>query len=72
VILEDHHPEGGIGEAVLAALAAARTAASVEHLAVRAMPSSGSPDALVREAGIAASDAVAAVHRLMTGPEGRS
>ncbi len=46
IVVEDHYPEGGIGEAVASALV--RTSASVVHsLAVRKMPRSGKPDELL-------------------------
>ncbi len=41
VTVEDHHPEGGIGEAVRSALAA--PAIAVHSLAVRKVPRSGKP-----------------------------
>ena len=52
VITEDHWPEGGLGEAVLAALAEARVSAEIRHLAVRDMPRSGKPDELLAAYGI--------------------
>ncbi|WP_405689870.1 transketolase [Streptomyces sp. NBC_00057] len=52
VVVEDHHPEGGMGEAVLAALAAQRLAPAVVHLAVRNLPGSGTPFELLDTAGI--------------------
>ena len=53
VVVEDHHPEGGIGSAVLEALAAERvTGAVVVQLAVRELPGSGSPEELMASAGI--------------------
>ncbi len=52
VIAEDHWPEGGLGEAVLAALAAAGVSAEIRHLAVRDMPRSGKPDELLAAYGI--------------------
>jgi transketolase len=64
VVVEDHHPEGGIGEAVLAALAG-RASFRFEHLAVRNMPTSGLPHELLAEAQIAAPDVVAAAHRVL-------
>lgn len=48
--VEDHFPEGGIGEAVAAALS--RTATPVHSLAVRTMPHSGTPDELLAHAQI--------------------
>jgi transketolase len=55
VIAEDHWPEGGLGEAVLAALAEAGVTAEIRHLAVREMPRSGKPDELLAAYGIDAS-----------------
>ncbi|MFF1911874.1 transketolase [Streptomyces sp. NPDC058239] len=52
VVVEDHHPEGGLGEAVLSALAAQRLAPAVVHLAVRNLPGSGTPSELLDIAGI--------------------
>jgi transketolase len=52
VIAEDHWPEGGLGEAVLAALAEAGVSAEIRHLAVRDMPRSGKPDELLAAYGI--------------------
>jgi len=66
VVVEDHHPEGGIGEAALASLARTGTAADFEHLAVRVLPSSGSPAELMAEAGIGVRDVVSAARRLVS------
>ena len=52
VVVEDHWPEGGLGEAVLAALAAEGVSARVTHLAVRDMPRSGKPAELLAAFGI--------------------
>jgi len=52
VIVEDHWPEGGLGEAVLAALAEQGASAEIRHLAVREMPRSGNPDELLHAFGI--------------------
>ena len=52
VIVEDHWPEGGLGEAVLAALAEQGASAEIRHLAVREMPRSGKPDELLHAFGI--------------------
>jgi transketolase len=52
VTVEDHWPEGGLGDAVLAALADAGQDAPVRKLAVRGMPGSGTPAELLHEAGI--------------------
>jgi transketolase len=58
VTVEDHRAEGGLGEAVLAALAEARATTHVELLAVRELPHSGKPAELLAAAGIDA-DAIA-------------
>ncbi len=47
ITVEDHRPEGGIGEAVRSALADGRKAIPVYSLAVRKMPRSGKPDELI-------------------------
>jgi transketolase len=47
VTVEDHWPEGGLGEAVLSALAEHGARAEVTRLAVREMPRSGKPDELL-------------------------
>ena len=60
--MEDHWPEGGVGEAVLSALAQAGVAPSKSRLlAVRDMPHSGKPDELVDAFGISARHIVEAV-----------
>lgn len=46
VTVEDHYPEGGLGEAVLSALANERGVV-VKKLAVDRVPRSGPPDALL-------------------------
>jgi transketolase len=52
VTVEDHWPEGGLGDAVLEALADAEDRPVVRKLAVREMPTSGTPDELLHRAGI--------------------
>ncbi|MUL78567.1 transketolase [Mycobacterium sp. CBMA226] len=53
VVAEDHHPEGGLGSAVLDALAAHGVAdLRLAHLAVRGMPGSGTTAELLAWAGI--------------------
>ncbi|MFC5905709.1 transketolase [Streptacidiphilus monticola] len=54
VVVEDHHPEGGLGEAVLAALAAVGSVPAFGHLAVRNLPGSGSTAEQLAAAGISA------------------
>ena len=65
VTVEDHWAEGGIGEAVLAALAQASAAHSRSRLlAVRNMPHSGKPDELIDAFGISAKHIVEAVNAI--------
>jgi transketolase len=65
ITVEDHWPEGGLGDAVLEALAEADDRPAVTKLAVREMPGSGTPDELLHEAGIDA-DAIAAAARAVS------
>jgi transketolase len=65
VTVEDHWPEGGLGEAVLGAFADAEERPRVVCLAVREMPSSGKPDELLAAAGIDAAHIAAAARRLV-------
>jgi transketolase len=63
--VEDHYPEGGLGEAVIAALAeAGAPLASVRRLAVNGLPRSGKPDELLDTFGISARHIVSAVRSL--------
>jgi transketolase len=64
VTVEDHAPEGGLGDAVLDALAAADERPRVTKLAVREIPGSGTPEELVHGAGIDAEAIVAAARTL--------
>jgi transketolase len=68
VTVEDHWPEGGIGEAVLAAFADADERPRVEILAVRELPGSGKPDELLAAAGIDAAHIAAAARQLVSAP----
>lgn len=68
VTIEDHRPEGGLGEAVLAALADADLHPRVSRLAVANMPGSATPEEQLAEAGIDAPAIVAAAHRLIRRP----
>jgi transketolase len=65
VTVEDHWPEGGLGDAVLEALADQESRVPVVKLAVREMPVSGSPAELMRAAGIDAEAIADAVRRLV-------
>ncbi|MCM0676110.1 transketolase [Micromonospora phytophila] len=60
VVVEDHHPEGGLGSAVLESLADLAEPVRVAHLAVRGLPTSGTPDELMDQAGIGVSAVIAA------------
>jgi len=64
VTVEDHWPEGGLGDAVLAALADTEEPPRVVSLAVRGMPRSGKPEELLAAAGIDAAHIAAAARRL--------
>jgi len=66
VLVEDHHPEGGLGSAVIDALTGAgRTDLAVAHLAVREMPGSGTGTELLDAAGISADHIAAAARQLL-------
>jgi transketolase len=52
VIAEDHWAQGGLGDAVLEALADADSDARVRRLAVHTMPTSGRPEELLWRSGI--------------------
>jgi transketolase len=62
VTVEDHWPEGGLGDAVLEALAEEQPHPVVRKLAVRDMPGSGTPAELLHAAGIDA-DCIATAAR---------
>ncbi|MGZ4693905.1 MAG: transketolase [Acidimicrobiales bacterium] len=65
VMVEDHHPEGGIGAAVLEALATVeQDHLHVAHLAVRELPGSGSSQQLLNAAGLTAPYIVEAARAL--------
>jgi transketolase len=66
VTVEDHWPEGGIGEAVLAAFAGADERPRVSIVAVREMPSSGKPTELLAAAGIDSEHIIQAVRELLS------
>jgi len=65
VTVEDHWPEGGLGDAVLAALADTDDPPRVVKLAVHEMPRSGKPEELLAAAGIDAEHIAAAARRLV-------
>jgi transketolase len=64
VTVEDHAPEGGLGDAVLDALADADDRPPVVKLAVRELPGSGTPDELIHGAGIDAEAIAGAARQL--------
>lgn len=67
VVAEDHYPEGGIGSAVLEALAGTDTPElHVVLLSVKALPTSGKPQELLDAAGISARHITAAARGLLT------
>jgi transketolase len=63
VTVEDHWPEGGIGETVAGVLAEAGASTRLTRLAVTGRPGSGPPEALLAAAGIDAAHIVAAAER---------
>ncbi len=62
VVVEDHYPHGGLGEAVAEALAGS---ARIEHLCVRELPRSGKPEELLDTYKISAKHIVKAVQKLL-------
>ena len=78
VTVEDHWPEGGLGDAVLEVFADAEERPRVLKLAVRELPGSGTPDELLAGAGIDANHIVEAARQLvgasqpLTTPSGTS
>jgi len=65
VTVEDHYPEGGLGEAVLSALAEAGASPNkCVKLAVTGMPHSGKPDELLEAFGISANHIVDTVRAM--------
>jgi transketolase len=63
IVVEDHHPEGGLGEAVAHELTG--TATSFAHLAVRTLPGSTDTARALDEAGISAAHIVETVRTLI-------
>ena len=71
VLVEDHHPEGGLGSAVLGALAeAGPLEVSVASLAVRDLPGSGTTEELLDAAGISAPHIADSARSLLAAPGG--
>jgi transketolase len=61
IVVEDHYPGGGLGEAVAAALAGK---AVLKHLCIRELPRSGKAEELLEKYGISAGHIVQAVREL--------
>ncbi|WP_455351648.1 transketolase [Streptomyces sp. SYSU K217416] len=66
VTVEDHRPEGGIGDAVAEAFSDGRPVPRLVRLGVNNMPGSASPEEQLHAAGIDA-DSIAAAVRLLVG-----
>ncbi|NEC50761.1 transketolase [Actinospica acidiphila] len=66
VTVEDHHPEGGLGDAVAEAFGDGRPVPRLVRLAVRNMPGSAAPEEQLHAAGIDAAS-IAAAGRLLVG-----
>ncbi|MFF9813449.1 transketolase [Streptomyces sp. NPDC014006] len=64
--VEDHHPEGGLGDAVAEAFADGRPVPRLVRLGVRNMPGSATPEEQLHAAGIDA-ESIAAAGRLLVG-----
>jgi Transketolase, C-terminal subunit len=63
ITVEDHYTQGGIGDAVAAALCSERI--TLHKLAVTELPRSGKPEELLAYAGIDAAAIITHVQRLM-------
>jgi transketolase len=66
VTVEDHWPEGGLGEAVLSVFAEDEEKPRIVLLAVKDMPGSGEPEELIAAAGIDAEHIAAAARKLVS------
>lgn len=64
VVVEDHYKQGGVGEAVMSAVADQRNVV-VKHLGVEQVPRSGPPTVLIDMFGISARCIVAAVNEVL-------
>ncbi len=66
IVVEDHWPEGGLGEAVMEVFSHRDgPMPQIAKLAVQSMPGSGTPDELMEAAGISAHNIVEAVNALL-------
>ena len=70
VTVEDHWPEGGIGEAVLSVFADDEDRPRILRLAVEGMPGSGKPAELLASAGIDAEHIADAARKLVSATAG--
>ena len=68
VVVEDHHPEGGLADAVLESFGNGHPMPLLTRLAVHTMPGSATPDQQLHAAGINA-DAIAAAARKLVNTE---
>lgn len=64
IVVEDHYKQGGLGEAVLSAVADQRNTV-VKHLGVEQVPRSGPPNVLIDMFGISSRCIVAAVNDIL-------
>lgn len=64
MVVEDHYQAGGLGEAVLSALALQRDVIT-QHVCVREVPRSGPPAALLDKFGISAPHIRNAAHLVL-------
>jgi transketolase len=67
ITVEDHWPEGGLGDAVLEAVAGGTPSGRVMKIAVTEMPGSGGPEDLRDWAGISGSKVAAVVRQALGG-----
>ncbi len=67
VVVEDHYPAGGLGEAVITALAAAGVSLAPRHLCVRSLSCSGTSQELLNHAKISAPHIAQAARELVEG-----
>ena len=66
IVVEDHWPEGGLGDAVLEAFTGVKgNLPRIVKMAVKSMPGSGTPDELIDAAGISARHIVETVRSLV-------
>lgn len=71
IVVEDHYPQGGLGAAVMEALAGSERPPRVLHLAVHGVPGSGSTADLLRAEEIDAEAIARAARRAAATSEGR-